>query len=226
MAITTPLFDMFGRSPIKPMQRHMEKSHAAAVRLIPFIEAVYAEQWDKAKEIQHEIGEYERAADELKRDLRLNLPKGFLLPVPRTDILELLATQDRIANKAEDIAGLIIGRRMKIPEKLKAEYKLFLQRCVDASEQAKQAIGELDELLETGFGGSEADVVENMIHQLDAIEHDSDKMQIDLREKLFQMEGELPPIEVMFLYKLFERTGDLADRAQTVGGRLQLLLAR
>ncbi|HBP75141.1 MAG TPA: phosphate transport regulator, partial [Alcanivorax sp.] len=37
---------------------------------------------------------------------------------------------------------------------------------------------------------------------------------------------ELPPVDVIFLYKIIEWIGDLADRAQKVGGRLQLLLAR
>lgn len=34
------------------------------------------------------------------------------------------------------------------------------------------------------------------------------------------------PIDVMFLYRVIELIGDLADVAQRVGSRLQILLAR
>ena len=37
---------------------------------------------------------------------------------------------------------------------------------------------------------------------------------------------ELPPVDVIFLYKIIDWIGDLANRAQTVGGRLQILIAR
>ena len=54
----------------------------------------------------------------MKRDIRLHLPKSIFLQVSRSDILELLAAQDRVANKAKDIAGLTLGRKMVFPEKI------------------------------------------------------------------------------------------------------------
>ena len=154
------------------------------------------------------------------------MPKGLFLPVPRSDVINLLLIQDRVANCAKDIAGIIIGRRMQVPPELADDMMSLLQRSIDASRQALKAINELDELLETGFSGNEVNVVEDMIVKLDQIEHDTDKMQITLRTKLFDLEKDLPPVDVMFLYKIIEWLGELADRAQKVGGQLQLLLAR
>ena len=34
------------------------------------------------------------------------------MPVDRADVLELLTQQDRIANKAKDISGRVIGRQL------------------------------------------------------------------------------------------------------------------
>ena len=85
---------------------------------------------------------------------------------------------------------------------------------------------ELDELVETGFSGNEVKVVQSMIKKLDKIEADTDKLERKIREKLFKIENDMPPLEAMFLYKVIESTGDVADRAQRVGSRLQLLLAR
>jgi len=87
-------------------------------------------------------------------------------------------------------------------------------------------MNELDELLETGFAGREVTLVENLIEELDRIEHDTDTLQIKLRSDLFKLEKDLPPINVMFLYQIIEWIGDVADRAQRVGNRLEQLMAR
>ena len=65
-----------------------------------------------------------------------------------------------------------------------------------------------------------------MISKLSQIERDTDEKQIGLRHIVFWLEEKLPPVNVMFLYKVIEWTGDLADRAQDIGDRLQILLAR
>lgn len=220
------IFNMFGPSPIRPIEQHMRKAHLCAKQLSPFFEAVLKEDWKSAQSIKDKIISIEKEADLIKRDLRLHLPTGLFLPVSRTDLLELLSAQDRIANKAEDIAGLIISRQMIIPPALKSVFMPFLNKCLDASKQACKAINELDELLETGFRGSEVKIVEEMILTLDEIEHDSDEKLADIRHRIFDLEDDLSAIDVMFLYKLVQWIGELADHAQTVGGRLQILIAR
>ena len=44
--------------------------------------------------------------------------------------------------------------------------------------------------------------------------------------EVITLENELHPVNVMFLYKVIDSTGEIADRAQRVGSRLQLMLAR
>ncbi|WP_150304610.1 TIGR00153 family protein [Pseudomonas saliphila] len=223
---TNPFLSLFGRSPIGPMQMHIAKAHECAAKLNDFIDAVIADDWTEAERLQQEIAELERAADKLKKDVRVHLPKSLFLPVPRSDLLELLSVQDKVANRAKDIAGLMLGRKMTIPGPLQPSFKAFVSRSVDAAAQALRAMNELDELLETGFSGREVTLVEKLIDELDGIEHDTDNMQIKLRADLYLLEKDLPPVDVMFLYKIIEWIGDVADRAQRVGNRLELLMAR
>jgi hypothetical protein len=226
MPTSNPFGKLFGRSPIRPLQEHIDKVHSCANRLIPFFEAVLAQDWDKAASIQQAITELEHEADVLKRELRLNLPKGLFLPVPRNDLLDMLRSQDRIANRAKDIAGLILGRKMHIPKGIADDLQHYLVRSIAATGQAHRAIHELDCLLETGFSGHEVNIVEEMIQELDDIENDTDEMQIRIRKELFSMEKNLNPIDAMFLYNIVEWIGNLADRAQKVGQQLQVILAR
>jgi predicted phosphate transport protein (TIGR00153 family) len=223
---TGSIFKVFARSPLAYLQDHMDKVEACAQKLLPFFEAVLAQDWDQVEVHQRAIAFLENQADEIKRDVRAHLPRGIFLPVARTDILELISKQDVIANCAKDIAGIVLGRRMQIPAAIVDAFMVYVARSVDATVQAKRTISELGELQETGFSGSEVDIVKRMIIQLAAIEHETDELQIQIRQSIFSFERESHAVDIMFLYKIVEWVGGIADKAQKVGDRIQLLVAR
>ncbi|MDA1371431.1 MAG: TIGR00153 family protein [Proteobacteria bacterium] len=223
--MTSPISALFGRSPIRPVQKHMAKAQSCIELLGDFLEASFSKDWQKAWDIQKAIHESENEADDLKRDIRTHLPRSLWLPVARTDLLELLRDQDRLANRAKDIAGLMVGRRMEIPVELIDCVRDYYQSNLRTSAQALRAINELDELLETGFRGREANLVTGLVVELDELESQSDLAQIKLRAMLFGIEKSLPPIDVIFLYRVIDMLGDIADISQKVGSRLLLLLA-
>ena len=220
------ILDLFASSPIRPMQDHMAKVHECASQLNAFFEAVVKADWQQAEIVKDNIRQLENDADELKHDLRMHLPKGLFLPVARTDLLALLSKQDKVANIARDIAGLVFARKMQFPAQVNTNLIGLVQRSIDASAQAFKAISELDELLATGFKGREATLVEEMVEQLDSIENDTDELQRVLLAEIFALEDELPPVQVMFMYKVIKTLGDLADCAQSVGSRLEMMIAR
>ena len=90
----------------------------------------------------------------------------------------------------------------------------------------KKSVNELDELYETGFRGAEVKLVQKLIDELDKIETKTDEQQYIMQQSLFQIEKQLPPIDVMFLYKLIDKVAALADMSERVGRRLELLLAK
>ena len=216
---------MFGASPVAPMQDHMEICFKAAKELVTLFEHAIDGDWDKAGESRQRIVELEQEADELKKQIRGQLPKSLFMPVPREDLLNLLWAQDQIANKARDVSGLVFGRRMEIPESLNKDFIDYVSRNADAAKKARKSVRELDELYETGFRGAEADFVEALVEELDHIENDTDEMQAKLRGALFVIEKDLPPVDVMFLYRVIELTGEVGDMAERIGRRLELLLS-
>jgi len=217
---------IFGNSPVSPLQKHIEKVVLCVEELIPYFDAVIKNDWGKAEKIQNNLATLENDADEIKNLLRMQLPSSLFMPMDRRDVLDVLQLQDKIANKAKDIAGLVLGRKMSLPESICNTYIEFLNRCVDATRQTQNAINELDELVAAGFRGNEVTRVKKMIEELHVIEDETDKIQIKLRAELYKIEKDLPPVDVMFIYKIIEWTGDLADNAQSTGNRLQLMLAK
>jgi uncharacterized protein len=226
MVFSKTIFNLFGKSPISPLQAHMSLVVACAEKLQDFLNASISNDWEQASELFSIISKKEDKADEMKRELRLQLPKSLFMPVDRGDLLDLLSLQDRIANRTKDIAGLMLGRRMTIPAPLHQQMIAFVSSSIEAGRQALKAINELDELLEVGFSGKEVDFVDNMISELDHLEGKTDQLEQEIRHKLFSLEQELPPIDVIFLYQIIDMIGELADLAEGVGGRLQILLAR
>lgn len=225
MAINN-ILGLFAHSPLKPLQKHSEKVTECCNLLIPFFEYTFKGEWEKAEELRAKISECERQADTLKREIRLKLPRGLFMPIDRTDLLELVTQQDKLANFAKDIAGRMVGRHFAIPEDMQPAFEAYLKRNLDATIQAHKVIDEMEQLLETGFKGRELDLVNRMINELDTIEDDTDQMQIKLRKMLLNIESRFNPVDVMFLYKTLEWVGVLADQAQRVGSRIELMLAR
>jgi len=204
----------------------MEKVHECVAELVPFFKAVIKKNFEEAAATQQRIHKLEVAADDLKHELRIHLPNSLLMPMPRERILDILTIQDQIANQAKDIAGLMTGRKTEIPEQISELFLVFVKSSVAASAQALNVINELDELVEVGFRGLEVSAVEEMINALDKLEYQTDKIERQLRAAFFTFEKELHPIDAMFLYRIIDWVGNIADISQRVGARLELLLAR
>lgn len=220
-----PILSLFARSPIRPLQNHMATVERCVEQLLPFFEAAIADDQASVSDIQESIARAEDEADDQKHELRMHLPRSLFLPVERRDLLEVLTMQDNIANRAKDIAGLMRGRQMEIPEALQGLFLEYVRRSVEACAQAKLAVDELDALVEAGFRGPEVGRVQNMIAEVDRIEKQTDDIQIRLRAGLRDIERDMHPLDAMFLYRVIDWVGDLGDRAQRVGSRLQLMLA-
>ena len=220
------LSKIFAQSPVSGIEQHMTKSHEAAAQLSEFFDAVINEDKKQIRSLYKEIDKSERSADKIKKELRSRLPQTLLMPVARADLLELINAQDHVANRAKDIAGLIAGRRLIVPESITDMLKTFVQRAIDASAQANKTVGELSELFESGFKGHEVQIMEEMIDTLDQIESDADAIEIKIRKAVFKVEDSISPVDVMFLYKIIDWIGELANDAQGVGHKVQLILAR
>ncbi|MGI9351289.1 MAG: TIGR00153 family protein [Rhizobiaceae bacterium] len=225
MVKTSPFANLFGRSPFKPMQEHIRIVAQCAGEVPGLFDALCSDDQEKLSKVKDRIFELAEEADQIKNELRSHLPKSLMLPVDRRDLLEILDLQDSIADTAQDIAGLLIERRMEVPDSFAEPLSELIKRCVDACNHAVKVIEELDELVSTGFRGRESDRVSKMVGELNNIESETDEMGLELTRLLFEQEDKLKPVSVIFWYQLIQWIGDLADNAEKVGNRLRLLLA-
>jgi len=225
MPMMSPLLKLFGQSPFRPLQEHMRVVVDCANEVPGLLDALFAGDREKLLAGRGRIFALENQADDIKNELRSHLPKSMFMPVDRRDLLEILDLQDSIADTAQDIAGMLVARDMALPQPVHAPMVGLTLRCVDACNQLKQIMEELDELVETGFRGPEADKVMGMIDELNNIETDTDVLAIDLMRTLFAHEEEIGPVTTIMWDRVIHWIGDLANYAERAGNRHRLLLA-
>ena len=225
MGIRSALLGVFSESPFKIIHDHMQASIASARLLNDLFQAILSSDWDQARELQQEISHLESEADQLQKQANQRLHHELFLPVSRYDVLSLVKSQDAIANQAEDIAGITVGRKLLFPSGLHDEIRSFVASAVSVCEAAGKIVSRQELAIQSGFQGPCMEDIAQMADDIHDLEHQNDEQQARLRHLLMVEESKLSPIDVMFMYKIFERVGNLADSAQHIAQKFTLMLA-
>lgn len=220
------IFDLFAKSPFGPLQDHLAKI-MDCVRLIPdLFRAIEKDDDEQIRVITEKVEKAEFEADQIKNQIRSDLPSTIFTPVDRTDLLDILRFQDRISDVAEDVAVLYRMKKLPFPESIRELFWKFLDQVMVTVEQYAKINGELDELVEASFGGAEAGKMVEMISVLSELEHEADLRQADLLQKLLTLEEELGALNIVLWMRIFQCVGDIANGAEKVGNRLRLFLTK
>ena len=217
---------LFGRSPFKAVQAHMEKARACVERIPALLQATADDNASEFDRLYREIYDLESEADQIKNDVRGHLPKSIFLPIDRRDLLEIVDTIDSIADRCQDIGILLTLRTLHVPPRLKEALDQLVHESCKVCFQAADIVQELDELVETSFGGSEAEKVLEMIEKVNADETVADGVELAAAKTLFSLEEELGALEIMVWLRIIGKLGDLANVAERMANRLRLLIAK
>jgi uncharacterized protein len=220
----TPIMNLFGRSPFAPLQSHMDKV-SCCVHMVPeLFEALEKQEYQKCEEIAAKISELEHQADLTKNDIRNHLPKSLFLPIDNSNLLDILTIQDRIADAAEDVAVLATLKEIVLLDRFKEDFHLFLNKNIEAFNEAHLIIQEIHELLESSFGGMEAEKVRVMVDQVAYKEHEVDLIQRKLLKSLFQAENEMTYSTFDLWQRIFEATAAISNLSENLAYRVRMTL--
>ncbi len=67
-----------------PLEKHINITYQAARELGEFFAAVVTKDWDRAEKSRGEIVRLEHEADDLKKEIRLHLPKSLFFFIFKT----------------------------------------------------------------------------------------------------------------------------------------------
>jgi len=223
MAVKPAISDVISNSPLALLERHAGVCLDCVERLPLYFAEAQANRWGRANDVREEICRFEGLADELKQDVRSNLPRGLWMSVSRADLLELVRVQDKMANGVKEVSGISLGRQLAFPAAMTSEVADFIDVVVQVSRVVVKIIGATRELSRSAFGTRQTNVILDFVSQVEADERRSDEMQAALRARLREYEAELSAVDAIFLYQLLAAIGDIADNAEKVAHRAQII---
>lgn len=215
---------LFGRSPFAPLQTHMEKVAVCVKKIVPLFEAVAKKDYALMASISREVSKLEHEADLTKNEIRNNLPTGLFLPIARASLLEILALQDNIADRMEDAAVLLTFKNLEILPAFEVEFRSFLTKNLETFDGVYRIIKEMGQLLESSFGGKEAEKVRKMVEDVAFKEHECDVVQRALLKKMFQECDALSGPTFFLWMKVIQELASLSDESEKLANRVRMTL--
>jgi uncharacterized protein len=224
MTVMYTIINLFGRSPFAPLQSHMEKVGSCVHMLPDLFTALEAKNYEEVEKIGDKISELEHAADFTKNNIRNNLPRTLFLPIDRRQLLEILSLQDNIADTAEDVGVLVNLKPIELLEHFKEDFNIFLNLNIETYNEAEKIIKEIHELLETSFGGNEAEKVKLMVDHVAFKEHEVDLIQRRILKKLFASESQMSYSSFHLWQKIFEALANISNLSEKLANRIRMTL--
>ena len=218
--------EVFGVSPFGPLLEHAKKVHECVKLVRPLMDALTREDYEEVHRLQDQVSKLEHEADQIKHEIREQLPRRYFLPVAREDLDAYLHMQDRIADATEDFAVILILRPTRIHPELREEFVAFVDHVVLVGDTLLAAAQEMQNLAETSFGGAEARTVLERIGGLGEEEWKADRLQRRLSIHIYEREGELDPITILFYEKMLMALSEVANAAEDTGEVLRTMIVK
>ncbi|HXW60693.1 MAG TPA: TIGR00153 family protein [Myxococcota bacterium] len=215
---------LFGKSPFAPLQTHMAKVASCVHEVPALFEALLKKEYALIEPLAHKISKLEHDADLTKNDIRNHLPPGLLLPISRASLLEILSLQDNIADRAEDVAVLMTFLNLEISPLFQSELFSFLDKNLEAFEGVFRIVKEMGQLLESSFGGSEAEKVRKMVDEVAFREHESDLIQRTLMKKIFSQSNQMSTPAFFLWMRVIQEVAWISDESEKLANRICMLL--
>jgi predicted phosphate transport protein (TIGR00153 family) len=203
----------------------MEQVAKCITKMGESLDAVEQQKWDQIERLADEASHLEHEADQIKDEVRSRLLRRFFMPVDRSQLIEILSIQDSLADTAEDVSILMTIRRLVAPSDMVQEFRRFRELNVVAFEVARGIIGELDELVESGFGGAEAEKIRNLVRDVAYTEHQVDVLQRRLLKEVFSDERGFSAADMNMWIQLIKELAHLSNLSENLANCIQMTLS-
>jgi len=218
--------DLFGKSPFGSIVEHSIKVHECVELLWPLMEALVQEDFDQIKILHSRMARLEYEADLIKHEIRGFISQRSFLPVDRSDLVNFLEHQEKIADHAEDFAVILTLRKTVLNEELHDYFFEYLQQVFQATGLLLTAAVEFKNLAETSFGGAEGRSILKLVEGLNQEEWKADKLSRKVSRKVFELEGRESTLNILFYEKMIIKLGDIANQSENAGDYLRVMIEK
>ena len=211
---------LFGRSPFGQIQTHMEQVSKCVHRMGDAVKAMTEGRFDELDKFADEVSKLEHQADEIKSDIRSHLIRRFFMPIDRAEVLEIVSQQDSLADTAEDVCKVMTLKQLPMANGILEDFQEFVQLNLQAFDVVASIISELDELIESGFGGTEGERIRALAHEVAFAEHQADVVQIRLLKKLYENDTDMSVGQFHLWMRLTRILSRVANISENLANRI------
>ncbi len=220
------VLDALPSSPFKILMEHFNRACRAVHKMKIMIELYLEGKYDEAASVSVEISRLEHEADDIKRHLRAHIPRLILMPVSRQDILDILSSNERIADSAQDVAQILDMRQTEIPKELRPQLERFCGNVIDCVDALRSMMEHIETVLESTFARIETEEVLEMGHHVHEHEYKADTANKELSKAIYQLEGKISPLAVIHMMRFTDVLDKVADSAENAANRIVLIVSK
>jgi hypothetical protein len=206
----------FGKKELRIIQLfedHMVAVENTVKSLIDFLKNIENPDLDRESFVE-KIRKNESDADDKRRKMETEMYLGAFLPNFRGDLLGIAESIDVVANKAESTADLIELQNISIPKEL-------IPKLIELAEKSLETYLSVKKAASSIF--NDMDVANDLINRTEDLEHETDILEKNLVRTLFRKD-EIELAHKIQLEKLIKKLADIADQAENVSDRLQIVI--
>ena len=219
-----PFISLFMTSPFDGLQEHAEKVKECAWAFQQAIECHITDQCEAFEEFRLDVDKLESEADSIKRRIRGHLPKGTLMPVDKFQLFRYLREQDKVLDAVEEALDWLSFRSEPgIPEALEKDFFLLVDAVMDPVEEMCRLVLETRKYFRN-YSEKQRKIIKEIVHTMRRQEHDADKVEDGIKEKLLNMK--IDTITVFHMIRLAETIGSIADHAENAGDMVRAMIAK
>ena len=219
-----PFISRFMTSPFDGLQEHAEKVKECAWAFQQAIECHITDQCEKFEEFRLEVDQLESEAESIKKRIRDHLPKGTLIPVDKFQLFRYMRQQDKVLDAIEEALDWLSFRpEPGIPAALEKDFFLLVDAVLDPVEEMCRLVQEAGKYFRS-YSEKQRKFVKDIVHTLARQEHEADKVEDGIKEKLLNMKIETTT--VFHMIRLAETIGSIADHAENAADMVRSMVAR
>lgn len=161
------------------------------------------------------VGKAENAADQALRRMIDSLGGSFLAST-REDIISVATSCDKVANKCETVAKIVVYQQIKFPEAFAEDLMKIIAITREQFDVLEESIG----MFFDKFGA----LLQNheILDEIRKLESKVDVIEENLQEKLFTMD--LTLAEKLQLSQTLELLCDISDIIENIADKIQIML--
>ena len=200
---------------IEKFKEHLESVDETLRSFEDFMNAYLDDNCEAAETCAEDTIQLESKADSLRRETETLMYSGAFLPNFRGDLLGLIESVDRIADRAETVTRIVSLQKPQFPDEIKSLVRKQVRASVETFKLLKEAILLMFE---------DMDKAGNYIKKTEEKEHEEDLLEWEIMKKLFSLDIERA--QKLEIKEIITLIGDIADLSEDASDRVEIIILK